>query len=84
VETGDFSEELRSPQFLAFNILQVRLRLKTLCGLAPQKTSLFPTLIKKLRISNFFIFESDSLISIHAKPLASGRGNYGSKKKRAL
>jgi hypothetical protein len=43
METGDFSEELRSPQFLAFNVLQVRLRLKTLCGLAPQKTSLLPT-----------------------------------------
>jgi hypothetical protein len=43
METGDFSEERRSPQFLAFNVLQVRLRLKTLCGLAPQKTSLFPS-----------------------------------------
>jgi hypothetical protein len=57
VETGDFSEELRSPQFLAFNVLQVRLRLKTLCGLAPQKTSLFPTFtyrgeLKKYQITN--------------------------------
>jgi len=42
VETGDFSVVLRSPQFLTFNVPQVRLRLKTLCGLAPQKTSLFP------------------------------------------
>jgi hypothetical protein len=52
VETGHFPEELRSPQFLAFNVLQVRLRLKTLCGLAPQKTSLFPTFIRK--VSKFF------------------------------
>ena len=43
METGDFSEELRSPQFLTLNVLQVRLRLETLCGLAPQKTSRFPT-----------------------------------------
>jgi hypothetical protein len=33
METGDFSEERRSPQFLAFDVLQVRLGLKTLCGL---------------------------------------------------
>jgi hypothetical protein len=42
METGDFFEERRSPQFLTFDVLQVRLRPKTLCGLAPQKTSLFP------------------------------------------
>ena len=33
METGDFSEERRSPQFLAFEVHQVRLGLKTLCGL---------------------------------------------------